>query len=872
MRLFIDYVFAIATPPLIICNKSMTTFVQISVNIPAISGVFDYQLPPELEGKVGIGTLVTIPFNNQIVQGVILRFLDKPSVAVTKSVVDLLDPLPVLTPAQIALAERMAEQTLNPLAAMVGLILPSGLSQQADTEFGNRDWEMGVGESPIEFSKIQKRLLSLLQKCGSLRGRQIDRHFKHVDWRQSAQALVRRGILSSKSVLPAPKVRPKFIRTAQLAVPPDFAEESMSSLGKTEATQKRRAAALQFLMREADAIAVTWVYAESGCNLADLQILAEKDLISLRETEIWRDPVEKVKVEEAESDAWVLTPAQEEAMREVYSSFAESQTRPILLHGVTGSGKTEIYIRAAQEAIRRGGQALILVPEIALTPQTVRRLLARFPGQVGLIHSKLSQGERYDTWRRARAGSLKVVIGPRSALFAPLPKVSLIVLDEFHDGSYHQTEPPFYDAVKAAQIYAEINGAVCILGSATPPIDLMYQAKSALTHSRSARISLSRKAGEGEQAKRRGGEGAFALVELPERIAKRELPPVQVVDMRTELKSGNRGIFSRALKDALSQTLARNEQVILFLNRRGTATYIFCRDCGHTLKCPRCETPLTLHMSNPSPTRGGGRGGGLQCHRCNYTRQMPKTCPECKSEKIRAYGLGSERVEDEVNVLFPDARVLRWDWDTTRTKDAHELILNHFTAHRADVLVGTQMLAKGLDLPLVTLVGVVLADVGLNLPDPFAAERVFQTLTQVAGRAGRSERGGRVLLQSFEPEHYVVQHASRHDYANFYLHELEYRRQLGYPPFANLVRLEYRHRDPITAEEETRKMAASLEELLATENRKETTIIGPVPCFFSKVDGIYRWQIIMRGPKPASILKGRDMRGWRVEVGPISLL
>jgi len=353
------------------------------------------------------------------------------------------------------------------------------------------------------------------------------------------------------------------------------------------------------------------------------------------------------------------------------------------------------------------------------------------------------------------------------------------------------------------------------------------------------------------------------LLELPNRIGERELPPVDVVDMREELRTGNTSIFSRALRDALAETLARGEQAILFLNRRGSATYVFCRDCGHTLKCPRCETPLTLHARGRSH---------LQCHRCNYTRQMPKTCPSCGSKKIRAYGLGSEKVEDEVNALFPDVRTLRWDWDTTRTKDAHELILSHFTAHRADVLVGTQMLAKGLDLPLVTLVGVVLADVGLNLPDPFAAERVFQTLTQVAGRAGRSARGGRAVLQTFDPSHYVVQFASKHDYAGFYTHELEQRMRLGYPPFAKLVRLETRDRNPAKAEEAANKLAAEIKQLLTTENRKQTTVIGPVPAFFSKVDGAYRWQIILRGPEPESLLRGRDLRDWRVEVDPVSLL
>ena len=841
-------------------------FVQISVNIPAISGVFDYHLSGNLEGQVCVGSLVTVPFGKQVVQGVVLRFVETPAVEDTKEVIDLLDSLPVLTAEQIALAEKMAEQTLNPLAAMVGMMLPSGLSQRADTLFEirkSKDENAKSRISNIELSQTQKRIIALLKKRGSLRGRQIDTHFKHVDWRKSAGNLVRRGILSSKSVLPAPKVRAKFVRTAQLAVEPKAALKVMPKLGSTEQTQNRRAAALHFLLKEKDAIAVTWIYAESGCNLADLKILAEKDLIVLRETEIWRDPVQRVEIGESEIGNWDLTIPQEEAMKAVHESFADSLTRPILLHGVTGSGKTEIYIRAAQEAIRRGGQALILVPEIALTPQTVRRFLVRFPGQVGLIHSKLSQGENYDTWRRARAGQLKVIIGARSALFASLPNIKLIVLDEFHDGSYHQNQPPFYNALRAAQSYAEICGAVCVLGSATPPIEYRYQA--ALTHSRSARIPLSREAGEGERAKRCGGEGSFCLVELPERIGQRQLPPVDVIDMRVELKSGNRGIFSRALRDALSQTLARGEQAILFLNRRGTATYVFCRECGESLDCPRCETPLTQHVASMQTA-------SLQCHRCGYSRQMPKTCPTCKSTKIRAYGLGSEKVEAEVNVLFPAARTLRWDWDTTRTKDAHELILSHFTAHRADVLVGTQMLAKGLDLPLVTLVGVVLADVGLSLPDPFAAERVFQTLTQVAGRAGRSARGGRVVLQTFSPENYVIQHASGHDYSNFYLHELEHRRKLGYPPFANLVRLEYRHRDPITAEEETRKMAEKIGEWIRKEERRKTTLIGPVPCFFAKVDGIYRWQIILRGPEPVSLLRGKELRGWRVEVEPVSLL
>jgi primosomal protein N' (replication factor Y) len=841
----------------------MHPFAQIAVNVPSVAGVFDYSIPDELAGGLGVGQLVIVPFGKQRVQGVILRFVDQPSVAETKDILEILDPDPVVTSTQIALAEWMAEASLSPLAAMVKLMLPAGLSQQADVLYGIRESGFGNRESgknhdpqfPItDLSQPQSRILKLLTERGPLRGRQIEAHFRNVDWRKSAEWLVRRGILEKKSVLPEPRVSSKHIRVAQLAIPLEEAKAALPDLGKTEATQTRRAAALRYLMSELDEVNVSWVYAESGCNLSDLRILAERGLIVLRESEIWRDPLEKVekRLESGgieSSNVPRLTPEQKRAWEKIYAAFVNSSPTPFLLHGVTGSGKTELYIRAAEEAVRRGQQAIILVPEIALTPQTVRRFLARFPGQVGLIHSKLSEGERYDTWRRARAGLLKVVIGPRSALFAPLSDIGFIAVDECHDGSYYQSEPPFYHAVEAAKTYARLAGAVCILGSATPSIVQRREAEA----------------------------GKSVLLELPTRIASAQeaephqildLPPVSVIDMRQELKAGNRGIFSRDLLNALSKTLERGEQAILFLNRRGTATYVFCRDCGYTLKCPQCDNPLTFHIS-PST---GKQNSALTCHHCGYTRQKPKKCPECGSPYIREYGLGSERVETEVGNLFPGTRVLRWDWETTRQKDAHEIILNHFASHRADVLVGTQMLAKGLDLPLVTLVGVVLADVGLNLPDPFSAERVFQVLTQVAGRAGRSTRGGQVILQTFQPEHPVVQAASRHDYAGFYEQELAGRRRLGYPPFGRLVRLEYRHREVGRAEAETGKTASRLKSRIEAGAHTQTVLVGPVPCFFSKLRGEYRWQIILRGPNPVEILRSQRFDGWRVEVDPTSLL
>ncbi|MFH1905976.1 MAG: primosomal protein N', partial [Chloroflexota bacterium] len=676
-------------------------YAQIAVNVPSVTGVFDYALPPELEGKVGAGHLVSVPFGKQTVQGVVFRLVSEPSVPETKNIIALLDPQPVLTGTQIALAQWLAEATLSPLAACIGLMLPGGLAKQADTLFEIRDSRIpsrccaenrdskivSSSESRIStvrstyaqhlIGSVESRLLDLLQKRGPLRGRQIDRHFSRVDWRKTAQYLLRSGVLQSQSILPPISVRPKFVRTAQLAVTPETAEAALPDLGKTEATLQRRQAALRFLISAPEPVNVAWVYAESGCNLTDLQELAERELIVLRETEIWRDPLQRIESRGIESSPPPeLTPDQQKAWEAISMAFhSQSPGHPslitrhsslvtppsaFLLHGVTGSGKTEIYIRAAQEAIRRGKQAIILVPEIALTPQTVRRFLARFPGQVGLAHSKLSDGERYDTWRRARLGLLKIIIGPRSALFAPLPNIGLLVADECHDSSYYQSEPPFYHAVNAAMEYARLCGAVCVLGSATPSIVLRQQAQV------------------GERIR---------LLELPKRIAESGLPPVHIIDMREELKSGNRAIFSRALSGALADVLAKNQQAILFLNRRGTATYVFCRECGYTLKCPRCETPLTYHVEGQKSNVSGQSDirhstSDLRCHYCGYTRQLPKTCPQCGSDQIRQYGLGSEKVEAEVKALFPDARTLRWDWETTRQKDAHEIILSHFAAQR----------------------------------------------------------------------------------------------------------------------------------------------------------------------------------------------
>jgi primosomal protein N' (replication factor Y) len=509
----------------------------------------------------------------------------------------------------------------------------------------------------------------------------------------------------------------------------------------------------------------------------------------------------------------------------------------------------------------------VLVPEISLTAQTVRRFEARFPGRVAVMHSQLTLGQRYDTWERVRRGEADVVIGPRSALFAPVSRLGLIVLDEAHDGSYKQSEPlplPAYHAPDVAVELGRLSGAAVLLGSATPDLETYYRA----------------------------AQGAYRLLELPHRIFRAAahkagayagsasqwvsaaLPPVRIVDLRQELRMGNRSIFSLPLQEALRQSLSAGEQAILFLNRRGAASFVLCRDCGHVALCPNCHIPLTLHRpaSGPRPRQGAASPEGrLVCHHCNHREPAPSRCPNCQSRRIRHFGLGPERGEETLRQLFPEARLLRWDRDTATGLD-HERFLQAFVDHRADVLVGTQMIAKGLDLPLVTLVGVVSADTALYLPDYRSAERTFQLLTQVAGRAGRSQRGGRVIVQTYNPEHYAVQAASRHDYAGFYRQELAYRRQLGYPPFRRLVALRFSEVDPYRCRAE----ASRLGHWLSSEIRRlnlAADLIGPAPCFFSRLQGRYRWQIIVRTVDPAPLLSDVALPwGWSVDVDPISLL
>ena len=849
----------------------MPAYAEIAVNVPGVSSTYDYHIPDRLRSKAVEGSLVTVPFGSQTVQGIITRLLDEPGVLETKAVQTLVDETPVVTPHQIELARWIADDSLSPLGITLHAMIPAGLSVRSDSEYALTEpaRERLEKDQPAhpDLTAAQQRLVKLLHDRGPLRGRQLERALPRKRWRQTAGALRRRGVITIQGVLQSPSVSPKSERFAALTAGPGEIEEHRDSLARSGYPEAlaRRQHILRLLLDRGSPLPVSEIYAATGSSLADLRQLAKRDLLEVQKKTVIRDPLEDLSVEPPQ--ALTLTSAQSEVWARIQNAFDQEEApAPFLLYGVTGSGKTEIYLRAVQGVLDRGQQALILVPEIALTPQTVRRFVRRFPGRVGVLHSELSQGERFDTWRLARRGELEVMVGPRSALFTPFADPGLIVVDECHDDSYYQGEiAPRYHARRAAAAYARITGGLCLMGSATPNVTSTYRAargswtplslpERILAHRDTIRSQLSGRTPTGDQSR---------YQPLDDQVQMAELPGVKVIDMRKELKAGNRSIFSSSLQEGLKRVLAHDQQAILFLNRRGSSTHVFCRDCGYALTCPRCDRSLTYHQGDAQ----------LRCHHCGYTRSMPDRCPSCGGTRIRHLGTGTEQVESALRKAFPGITTLRWDRDTTRQKGSHREIMEAFVDHQADVLVGTQMLAKGLDLPLVTLVGVVLADMGLHLPDYRTNERTFQILTQVAGRAGRSPLGGQVILQTFQPDHYVIQTASGHDYREFYRQEIGHRQQLGYPPFTNLVRLETRSTRQDQARRRARRFGEQLKVRMEGQGLSATQMIGPVPPYFERIRGEYRWQIILRGPDPAALFREDPPGGdWILEVNPPSLL
>ncbi len=816
---------------------------------------FTYHIPEELDGDVETGSLVVVPFRKRRLYGVAVRLSDDSPVADTRPIESLVDPRPVVTREQIALARWMRKEYVAALHECLELMLPPGMVGHADERVALK----GQGAGSAANTEAQAQLLALLARRGPLRGTQLDVALPGVGWRRAARQLAQRGFVTRESFLAPPEIHPKLVDTVR----------SVSGVDEEAALKGLRSRyyplILDLLKTRGEPLTVHSVYEETGCGRYHLKMLEERGLVVLESEHVWRNPLaDEVFVP---TSAPPLTTDQETVWEPIRRSISARQSEAFLVHGVTGSGKTEIYLRAVAQVLDQGRKAIVLVPEIALTPQTVARFAGRFTDCVMVLHSALTDGERYDVWRRARAGLADIVVGPRSALFAPFSSLGLIVLDEEHDESYKQEAPrPRYHAREAAYELARLTGATLILGSATPSLESYRRAKGGKPRLQTMprRIMGHKRRLQELQARHdvptvryRSADGQATEGQyLP-------LPPVQIVDLRAELRAGNRSIFSRSLERVMDEALAGGEQVILFLNRRGSATFVLCRDCGAVVRCPRCDVPLTYHSSHAR----------LVCHHCNHRQPQPRRCPECGGDRIRYFGLGTQGVEKAVRTRWPDARLLRWDRDTARTHEAHRNILNHFAGGGADVLVGTQMIAKGLDLPLVTVVGVISADTALNLPDFRSAERTFQLLTQVAGRAGRGLLGGQVVIQTYHPDHYAVVAASNHDYKTFAEQELAFRREQRYPPYTRLAKLVYEDTNYARARSEAERMAEQLRDTLAQHELPTSDLMGPAPPFFARLRGRYRWQILIRHPAPPALLRQVEIHpGWHAEVDPVSVL
>ncbi len=810
-------------------------YAEVSVNSPiAQRRTFSYAIPPDLE--VAVGQAVWVPFGEKLLQGIVTELTTHPAVEETKEIAGVIEPQPILAPYQLSLARWLSDYYLSPLFDALALMLPPGFERKVLTFVTpppkRRDYD------PTSLNQEQKYVLDLVQERGRVSLKELEKALGKKKAPGLVSQLVGRGLLVRSYEMEPLRVKPKEELYLSLAVAVDRAGQEAVRLREKRA--RKQAALLDFLAHQPQP--VPWREARQAvkADKAVAQALVSQGLAHFQPVEVKREPVFYEGI--TPSVPLTLSAAQKSALARIKPTLlnieAAASPAVFLLHGVTASGKTEVYLQALAEAVRRGRRGIVLVPEISLTPQTIERFAARFPHRVAVLHSRLSLGEQFDTWQRIRKGEFDVVIGPRSALFAPQPELGLIVLDEEHEWTYKQHDKsPRYHARQAALKLAELTGAVIILGSATPDVETFYRAE----------------------------RGEFQLLRLPERVTPTEgspLPEVEIVDLREELKAGNRSLFSRSLAEAMTRAVISREQVILFLNRRGAATFIQCRNCGFVYRCRRCEVTLTYHLAENS----------LVCHHCNYRTAVPQTCPRCSGRRIKFLGVGTQKLEQETSYVLPQARRLRWDSDITKGKYSHQEILNRFRAHQADILIGTQMIAKGLDLPLVTLVGVVSADTGLNLPDFRAGERTFQLLSQVEGRAGRGSQWGRVIIQTYAPEHYAIQAAAKHDYALFYKQELAHRRQLHNPPFTQLARLVYSHTNSSLGQREAERM----KQLITTERDArgiaDLSLIGPAPAFIHRRRGRFRWQIMLRGAELSSFLAEIPFpQGWAVDIDPISL-
>ncbi|MDN4600113.1 primosomal protein N' [Paenibacillus sp. F6_3S_P_1C] len=805
--------------------------VIVDVPVKQTDRPFDYLVPESMREWIEIGSRVGVPFGHRTVQGFVIDLVPRTGTESfkLKPIQELLDIVPPLSEDLVELAEWMSERYASNRILSLQVMVPTALKgkaeryislgdgldgQKAGLESGEEVLFVWGEESTSE--KVQQDIIRFVKSRGQVPLQQLSR--KYPNHAALIKKLLLNGVLLESQAI-KDKLNKKTMKSIDLAVDVAAAEEALTSF-PAKAQRQKEILAFLLEMKELLPMAMKELLATLQVSAATVKGLEEKGLVVTEDVEVFRDPYQGRKFRATEP--LNLTDEQQHVYNNINGRLQERRHGVFLLHGVTGSGKTEVYLQTIQRCIEQDRQAIVLVPEIALTPQMVERFKGRFGDQVAVMHSRLSGGERYDEWRKIREGQVTVAIGARSAVFAPFSRLGLIIMDEEHETSYKQEETPKYHARDVAVKRAQQHQAVVVLGSATPSLESYYAARS-----------------------QSNDEFAPLLLEMPTRALGNKLPEVRIVDMREELKDGNRSMFSRALHKGLEERLERGEQTVLLLNRRGYSTFVMCRSCGYVAGCPECDISLTYHQ----------RSNNLRCHYCGYAEAAPEVCPDCGSEHIRYFGTGTQRVEEELAKLFPGIRVIRMDVDTTSEKGSHEKLLKQFREKKADVLLGTQMVAKGLDFPDVTLVGVITADSALNLPDFRAAEKTFQLLTQVAGRAGRHQLPGEVFVQSYTPEHYSIGHASQHDYVSFVREELLHRRNLQYPPYCRLILVTFSHEQlPVLirlAENYTRilKEKANAAGWLGSLDRfsnEAFDVLGPVASPIPRIKNRYRFQCMIK--------------------------
>lgn len=759
----------------------MINIAKVIVDVPAmqVDRPFDYFIPEDLEELIRPGMRVSVPFGNRKIQGFVTSLDETEENPKLKGIDGVMDLAPVLNEELMELGDWLAEDTLSFRVSAYQAMLPAALRAKYEKYFLRLDDEneeleqLFEGYETIDWKVAEAR--GLLKQIGK--------------WVREGSVEV---VYQVKN-----KITNKKVRVVSCLKSPYQLTEIIEDMPKNAKAQSRVLAFFQAF--EGSEILFSELKKQAGTTDTTIKKLADLNILTIQEKIISRDPYQNHQFEKSES--LQLLPDQQIACWKI---TAATEQETFLIHGVTGSGKTEIYLQTIEAKLKEGKEAIVLVPEISLTPQMVERFKSRFGSEVAVLHSALSSGEKYDEWRKIERKEARVVVGARSAVFAPLENLGIIIIDEEHEASYKQEDNPRYHARDVAIWRANKYQCPVVLGSATPSLESFARAK----------------------------KGVYTLIELPSRVNDRAMPEVSVVDMREELRKENRTEFSTELLEKIKDRIAKKEQTVLMLNRRGYSSFVMCRDCGYVVECPNCDISLTYHQSSNQ----------MKCHYCGHEERVPQKCPSCEGEHIRYFGTGTQKVEESLTKLIPEARVIRMDVDTTRTKGAHEKLLKSFRNHEADILLGTQMIAKGLDFPDITLVGVLNADTMLHLPDFRASERTFQLLTQVSGRAGRHERTGEVVVQSYNPEHYSIEFAKKHDFIGFYNHEMQLRKMGSYPPFYYLTMINVSDENEMKAIRTIQEMAQFLRGKLGPD----AVVLGPVPSTITRIKNKYRYQCIIK--------------------------